>query len=403
MQANATESPESAGYPPLVEIRQSLRIKWYRCPIETAVLRRLLQRSDWQGLLQAGGHFALWLCTAILAYACFAYGYWALLLAALFLHGSVASFFKGTAVHELGHGTVFKTAWPNKFFLYLFSTISWWDPFDYATSHTFHHRYTLHPQGDRENLLPLSPMTGRTFLLQLLTFNLYSPVRRTYGKGGFINTVVYTARGAVGQVGDMTIPSNEWLNALHTDQPAEHRKVVLWSRWLLAFHFSVLLLSVTSGQWVWFLIISCGSYFANIWSYLVGMTQHCGLKENDTDFRKSVRSITINPLWEFLYWRMNWHTEHHMFAGVPCYNLKALHCAVSDDMPAPRTLRQAWQEMIQTWRHQQTDPDYFYDTPVPHRTGAGEQQAGSELHESIGELAPVGLSSGAQQSGGQGG
>ena len=43
------------------------------------------------------------------------------------------------------------------------------------------------------------------------------------------------------------------------------------------------------------LIISAGSYTANWLSYLLGMTQHCGLKENDTDFRKSVRSIKINP------------------------------------------------------------------------------------------------------------
>ena len=27
-----------------------------------------------------------------------------------------------------------------------------------------------------------------------------------------------------------------------------------------------------------------------------------------------------------------------MFAAVPCYNLKALHYEVQDDMPAPRSL-----------------------------------------------------------------
>jgi len=72
----------------------------------------------------------------------------------LFTHGTIGSFFTGVAPHELGHGTVFRTKWLNKLFLYLYSLLSWWDPFDYAMSHTYHHRYTLHPEGDREVLLP---------------------------------------------------------------------------------------------------------------------------------------------------------------------------------------------------------------------------------------------------------
>jgi hypothetical protein len=34
---------------------------------------------------------------------------------------------------------------------------------------------------------------------------------------------------------------------------------------------------------------------------------------------------------------MNWHIEHHMFAAVPCYNLKALH---SEVRPYPHGLLQ---------------------------------------------------------------
>ena len=74
------------------------------------------------------------------------------------------------------------------------------------------------------------------------------------------------------------------------------------------------------------------------------MTQHCGLQGNVSDFRKCVRSIRINPVISFLYWRMNWHTEHHMYAGVPCYNLKKLSQIIADDMPQPRTLLDAWRE-----------------------------------------------------------
>lgn len=62
---------------------------------------------------------------------------------------------------------------------------------------------------------------------------------------------------------------------------------------------------------------------------------------------------------------MNWHLEHHMFAGVPCYNLEKLHRATAADMPKPRTLWGAWREMRETWHRQKTDPDYAFDTFVP--------------------------------------
>jgi len=387
-----TDVASDASYPLLSDIRKSYRVKWYRCPIETATLHRLLKRDDKQGFIQAGGHLCLWLLSSSLVYLCFLNSLWLWIIPALFFHGTIASFFKGTSVHELGHGTVFKTAWLNNLFLYAFSTLSWWDPFDYATSHTFHHRYTLHPKGDRENLLPLSPMVGRTFLLQLFTINLFTQAERTFSKGGFLPTIANTFRGALGKVGTANTATNEWLRALHHDQPKEHKKSVWWSRWLLLFHATVAVLSIITGEWIWILIINCGSFIANLLGYLLGMTQHCGLKENDNDFRKSVRSMHLNPVFEFIYWRMNWHTEHHMFAGVPCYNLKALHNEIRDDMPEPRSLLQAWREMIDTWRKQQTNPEYFYDTPVP--TSSSDQQKQTEMHASIGELAPKGFNTG---------
>ena len=93
-------------------------------------------------------------------------------------------------------------------------------------------------------------------------------------------------------------------------------------------------------------------------AYLLGLPQHCGLQENVAASRKSMRSITLNPVFKFLYWNMNWHTEHHMYAGVPCYNLKKLHQAVKDDMPEPRSLVGAWREMLETWERQMIDPTY---------------------------------------------
>ena len=95
---------------------------------------------------------------------------------------------------------------------------------------------------------------------------------------------------------------------------------------------------------------------------------------------------------------MNWHTEHHMYAGVPCYNLSKLYREIAADMPKPRTLTEAWREMRATWKRQQTDPGYQFDTPLPATANPGAAPAAAarrpppdNLSQSIGELAPAGL------------
>jgi len=378
-------------YQELSEVRKTLRVDWYRSPMKPGKLRELSRRSDAQGWFQAGGHLALFIITGTLVYFFWSQEIWLAFFMALFAHGTVTSFFTGTAPHELGHGTVFRTKKLNKFFMYLFSLIGWWDPFDYASSHTYHHRYTLHPEGDRENLLPLEPSLASTFMLQLFTVNLLTQRGRTFGKGGLISTVFVTALGAIGLVGSEDIPINEWLKALHADQPAQHRKSILWSRILLLFHGSVLVVAVLTGLWVLPLIFSVSVFIANWLSYFVGLTQHCGLREDTPDFRKNTRSIKLNPLFSFLYWHMNWHIEHHMYAGVPCYNLSKLYREIAHDMPEPRTLRGAWQEMRETWRRQKTAPDYQFDTPLPPTAKAERKGTADKLERSIGELAPEGL------------
>ena len=380
-------------YEPLAKVRKELKVRWIRPVIDRERLQELNRRSDLQGWYQAGGHLAIWIATGALTYYFWAQSMWLAFLVALFFHGTVASFFTGIAPHELGHGTVFKTKQLNTFFLYIVSVIGWWNHFDYAASHTYHHRYTLHPEGDRENLLPISPLVGPFFLVQLFTINTFTQPGRTFGKGGFISTIYVTVLGALGLFGNIKIPHHEWLRALHEDQPEMRKDAIWWNRFMLMFHGAIVLASLLTGYWVFIFIITLSPFIGNWGVYALGMTQHTGLKENDNDFRKATRSVKVNPLAEFLYWRMNWHAEHHMFAGIPCYNLKKLYYEIADQMPEPRTLVGAWQEMRETWFKQEEDPDYYFDTPVPPvktRQG-GRPRAVEEIENSIGDLAPEGM------------
>ena len=115
------------------------------------------------------------------------------------------------------------------------------------------------------------------------------------------------------------------------------------------------------------------------------------MKSSTPDFRKNTRSITLDPFSEFLFFHMNWHIEHHMFAAVPCYNLKKCHEATKDFMPEPRSLVGAWKEMREIWHRQQLDPTYEYDTPCNDGSGSVKELVTDEIGGSIGDLAPSGL------------
>ena len=122
---------------------------WYRSPIDPSTLRRLMRRSDLQGALQALGHLGLFAATGILTAWFFTQAMWLPFAVALWCHGTVGTFMY-IAGHDLGHGTVFRTKWLNRFFQSIFDVLSFWNPHEHDLSHIYHHRYTLNPEGDRE-------------------------------------------------------------------------------------------------------------------------------------------------------------------------------------------------------------------------------------------------------------
>jgi len=373
-------------YEPLSQVRKTLKVKWYRSPIEREKLAEVMRRSSLRGAWQTLGHLGLWLATGLLTFYLFKQQIWWGFAAALFAHGTIGSFFKGLAAHELGHGTVFKSKKINRNFLRIISVIGWWNYHEYAMSHTYHHRYTLHPEGDREVVLPRNPTLWAIALIQLFTVNI--------GHRMEANPIYHTIRRLV--VAAFNRYDDEWIKALYEGQPEARRQAVNWARFVLLCQAAAITTFIAVGEPI-LAVIFCGHMFIGNWlKYFVGVPMHCGLRDNVPDFRKCVRTIHLNPFFEFLYWHMNWHTEHHMFAGVPCYHLAKLHEIVKDDMPEPRSLVGAWREMRDTWRRQQKDPDYQFDTPLPTTArpavAPATWTADYALETSIGDLAPEALS-----------
>ena len=226
------------------------------------------------------------------------------------------------------------------------------------------------------------------YLLQLFTFN----VTGGFESRGVNDVIIGMIKTALGRYTVMSAPG--WLEALYVNRPGPRRKAVNWARFVVLFHFGFAAVSFVYGLWMLPVVVSLGPCIANAYRYFIGAPMHCGLRDDVPDFRKCVRTITLDPFSSFLYWRMNWHLEHHMFASIPAYNLKKLHQACAHDMPKPRTLVGAWREMRQTWHMQQEDPTYQYDTPVPTLAeGAPAEQAPEAA--SMGEIVPAELRAGA--------
>ena len=368
---------------PMSEIRKELRIKWYRCPIDPTVLRELSKPSDLQGFKMALGHLGLWLLTGLLSFYFAIEQLWLGFLLMIFLHGTVGTFFSAPH-HELCHGTVFKTKRLNEIFLRIFSTLGLQNFHIYKMSHSYHHRFTLHRIADKEVVLPKTPSLKFLYLLQLFTFNI---------TGGFESRGLFpTMRGLFRVAADrMEQPYNEWGTELYAEFPEERLKAVHWARYLIAVHLSFAVFAVLIGYPILILIVSLHPFTGNWLRYFVGAPMHCGLRSDVSDFRKCVRTITLDPISEFLYWHMNWHLEHHMFAAVPCYNLKKLYEAVAEDMPKPRTLIGSWKEMLAVVKQQEADPAFEFDTPVPPQRTRKEKEQQLELEASIGDLAPTAI------------
>ncbi len=330
-------------------------IDWYRVPIDPQELTALNQRSDGKGMVQAGGYLAILIVTGVGAYLSWLWLPWYVTLAALFLHGTVRHF-TINAVHELVHGTVFRTAWLNSFFVNIFSFLGWHNHRFFWGSHSEHHKFTLHPPDDLEVVLPAT-QTIRAFVKTAVIdpILLWQKIKEH-------------SRIARGRF------QGEWPEHLFPESDVTRRKQVSqWARVILIGHAAIAIVSLASGQWIIPIIVSLAPFIAGWLFFLCNNTQHTGLVDNVEDFRLCCRTIYLNPVVRFLYWQMNYHTEHHMYAAVPCYNLARLHRAVRHEMPPTLNgLLETWVQIGHIMTRQKHDPTYQYVQPLPgeKRTGA---------------------------------
>ncbi|MCJ8331087.1 MAG: fatty acid desaturase [Lentisphaeria bacterium] len=332
-------------------------VEWVRVPLDRDVLKELNTRSDFMGFLQTFGHLGLLCLTATGVIYGFEHKIWWLLGVCLFLHGTMFHFVLN-GFHELCHNTVFKSRFLNEFFLRVFSVIGQHNHVWFRTSHKEHHQHTMYPPRDLENIQPIKYR------------------RKDFFKSAFINPLgLYPffkarIRRACGYLDD------EWTQYIFKDSEEKQKQLKNVERFHFFVHAIIIAVSIYMQWWMVPVLTTFAPFYLSWLLFLCNNTQHVGLHDNVPDFRLNSRTIYLNPFFQFIYWHMNYHVEHHMYAGVPCYKLGKLHRLIKDQMPpTPNGLLPAWREIAEILKKQEADPDFQYAPPIP---GLEKEQSSEE-------------------------
>ena len=325
------------------------RVKWYRCHLTREELARLNKRSDFLGFAQTLGYLGVLAAAAGAAIYSSVHWPWYVTALLVFVNGHFWHFLIN-GFHELVHDSVFKRRWLNRFFLRIFSFLGWYNHHHFWASHTEHHKYTLYPPDDMEVVFPqkydLKGLWKRAIINRRYAYDLIKGKLKTFAG---------------------RLPEDTWGKTLFpASDPERRRAYTRWERIVLVGHLLIAGVSIALGYWIVLLVITFPKMFGNWLQSLCNSAQHVGLQDNVPDFRLCSRTIYLNPFVQFLYWHMNYHIEHHMYAAVPCYRLSRLHRLIKHDLPyCTRGLRETWTHIAEILEKQERDPEYQYIAELP--------------------------------------
>ncbi len=144
------------------------------------------------------------------------------------------------------------------------------------------------------------------------------------------------------------------------------QKMVNWARVMVVGHLILLGVFIYFKLWVLIYTVTFGYFFASSLVHGCEIQQHLGLQDSVPDWRINSYTAAFSPLMGFLYWNMNYHIEHHMYAGVPFYTLPKLHDTIADDLPKQIDGYFAGiQHVLSIQKKQRSNHDYHFMPEFP--------------------------------------
>ena len=319
--------------------------EWFKAKIDKKILKDLSKRSD----LQGWSHIIIYFISIILL-GCFCFYTWGSWWFILFYLCYCTLWGGADAIwHECGHRTAFKTRKLNDFFYYIASFLNNFEPIRWRWSHSLHHSYTasVDPHDFEVDESIFSKYSLLTFLIRFIPGYYFLILHKSLHL-----EIIKHALGIETKVMKECIPE-------------EKKSVCVFSSrifvllWILIVIFSISLESLIP---IFLFLIP--KFFASL-NAVWGLTQHMGLREDVKDHRLSTRSVRLNPIFSFIYWKMEYHIEHHMFPMIPSYNLPKLHEFIKDQLPKPQNLLEAYKEIIPAVIKKSKDPSYYIPVKIP--------------------------------------
>ena len=306
---------------------------WFRCEIDRKTLKQLSKRNDRAGYIRFGGIFAVLIALGVSLMLVWG-TWWAL---AVFIFYSVVWSFANAMGHEACHGTTFRSHRLNEVLLYVSAWMVNWEPITVRWVHARHHTYTSIVGDDAEYLLP-NPIRWRD-LIELMS--------------GWIEVwhynkeLVQLSCGYANHFIKVSVPASEL------------SKVFRNARIYLASYISIIATAIYLQSWLLACLLILPRIVGEPMHGILRITQHGALATGVRDHRKSTRTMYVNPLLQFFYCNMNFHTEHHMFPMVPFHSLEKLHWELKEQMPEPSDgVTAAMAEVFSTMREQRQHADY---------------------------------------------
>ena len=327
--------------------KENVSKHWFRIKLDKEEMQSLAVRSDYEGWKHVTIFFT---SLFVLASICIlTWGSWWFIvsyLAYCTLWGGADAIW-----HECGHRTAFKTRRLNDIFYEVASFMNNFEAVRFRCTHSLHHTHTassVDPHDfEVEGSIFWKPRTLLEFLVIFIPgFGLLNLHRSLHFE------ILQHALAIETKVMKECIPEHRKASCIRTSR-------IYVSLWLL-----ITLTSFAMGSWLPILLVLVPKFFATL-NIVWGITQHIGLKEDVKDHRLSTRSIRLNPIFSFIYWKMEYHIEHHMFPMVPSHQLPKLHELIKEHLPKPQSLFEAYKEIIPAVIKQAKDPDFHIAVNVP--------------------------------------
>ena len=312
--------------------------KWHKCNIDKNEFKNICKKSNWAGFKHVIIFFISLFFFGYLAFI--TWGTWWSLLFFL-IYGNIYSC-SDSIRHETGHRTAFKSKFWNDFFYQIASYMDNFEPVRGRWSHFKHHGHTAFDDPFDFEIAVRKPTDLLYFFSLFIPFTNIFYIHKSQQAETLKHSFGYTT-----EVMKQCIPEKEHSKCRNSARI----HVVIW--------LSTVIISIVFQSWLPLLYLVLPGFYGRTLAVAFALTQHTGLQHNIKDHRYNTRTVYFNPIFSFLYWHIEYHTEHHMFPIVPSNNLPKLHLLIKDQMPPARKgLWGAYKEIIPAIFRQAKDPDF---------------------------------------------